>query len=143
MTEVSFHFNISDRMAYMCRLLRKAWQQQAQVAVLGPADALSTLHRQLWLFEPLEFVPHARLTPGQTMPVHLKPTPIWLLEDANQAPTPEVLVNLCDEVPSGFERFSRLIEVVSTEESDRSNARQRWKHYTQLGYSMTRHEVNA
>jgi DNA polymerase III subunit chi len=142
-TDISFHFNIPERMAYVCRLLRKAWRQQAQVVVLGPSDVLTALNRQLWLFEPLEFVPHARLEPGAVMPPHLKPTPIWLLENTSEAPTHEVLLNLCNDVPSGFERFSRLIEVVTTHEAECASARLRWKHYAQLGYSMTRHEVYA
>ncbi len=143
MTDISFHFNITERMAYVCRLLRKAWRQQARVVVMGPDDALTTLNRQLWLFEPLEFVPHARLLPGESVPAQLQATPIWLIEDTSQAPANEVLLNLCDDVPPGFERFSRLIEVVTTHEAARASARQRWKHYAQLGYSMTRHEVNA
>jgi DNA polymerase III subunit chi len=143
MTEVSFHFNISERLAYVCRLLRKAWRQQVQVVVVGPADALTSLNRQLWLFEPLEFVPHARLAPGTTVPSQLKPTPIWLLENTSNAPTQEVLLNLHDEVPAGFEGFARLIEVVSMKEAERASARQRWKHYAAQGYPLSRHEVNA
>jgi DNA polymerase III subunit chi len=143
MTEVSFHFNVSERIAYVCRLLRKAWRQNAKVAVLGPAEILTTLNRQLWLFEPLEFVPHVRLVSGESIQPHLKPTPIWLIENTSDAPIHEVLLNLGEEVPTGFEHFARVIEVVSMHETERANARQRWKHYANLGYTLIRHEVNA
>ena len=43
MTEVAFHFNVPDKLNYICRLLRKATQAKARVVVSGPADALKTL----------------------------------------------------------------------------------------------------
>lgn len=54
-----------------------------------------------------------------------------------------ILVNLAEDVPAGFEQFQRVIEVVSTDGQDRSLARLRWKHYTELGYAITRHDLNS
>jgi DNA polymerase-3 subunit chi len=52
------------------------------------------------------------------------------------------LVNLGEQVPAGFERFERVIEVVSLDEQDRQMARSRWKHYAEHGYAITRHDLN-
>ena len=52
-----------------------------------------------------------------------------------------ILVNLADDVPEGFDQFQRVIEVVSTDEQDRNLARLRWKHYTERGYTITRHDL--
>jgi len=38
---------------------------------------------------------------------------------------------------------SRLIEVVGSEAEDKSSARQRWKHYTQLGFTINRYDLSA
>ena len=54
-----------------------------------------------------------------------------------------MLVNLGAAVPEGFERFERLIEVVTVEDEDRQRARQRWKHYADRGYAITRHDLAA
>ena len=43
MTEVAFHFNMPDKTRYLCRLLRKAVSQGAQVAVTGPDAAMDEL----------------------------------------------------------------------------------------------------
>ena len=51
-----------------------------------------------------------------------------------------MLVNLGAGIPEGFEGFERLIEVVTVEEDDRQQARQRWKHYADRGYAITRHD---
>jgi DNA polymerase III subunit chi len=141
MTEVSFHFNVADRLSYACRLLRKATRKGAKVAVTAPPPTLSALDRALWTFDPTDFVAHARLAPGAAPAPRLSPTPIWLLENASDAPRREVLLNLGREVPAGFESFERIIEIVSTDDEERAAARERWKHYAGRGYAITRHEV--
>jgi len=143
MTHVRFHFNVADCTDYTCRLLRKAARQGATVAVTGPARALAGLDRALWSFDALEFVPHVVLAPGQVLPERLRATPVWLVEDAAQAPTREVLVNLGAETPEGFEAFDRVVEIVSMDEDDRAAARARWRAYAALGATIERHEVPA
>ena len=141
MTEVSFHFNVPDRTEYACRLLRKALRQGAKVVVVGPEQILAGLDRALWTFDAIEFVPHVLVRSGETVPARLRDTPVWLTETASDAVHHEVLVNLGQEPPSGFESFARLIEIVSLDEDARVAARQRWKHYSSRGYAIERHEV--
>lgn len=143
MTEVSFHFNVADRLGYACRLLRKASRKGAKVAVVAPAPTLTALDRALWTFEPTEFVPHVRLAPGSVPAVRIRATPIWLLEAAADAPDHDVLLNLAQDVAPGFERFDRVIEIVSTNDAERATGRERWKHYASRGYTITRHEASA
>jgi DNA polymerase III subunit chi len=141
MTEVSFHFNVPDRLNYACRLLRKATRQGAHVVVTAPAETLATLDRALWTFEPLEFVPHLRVMPGAAPAARLHETPVWLVEQTADAARRDVLLNLGLEPPAGFESFARVIEIVATDEQERSAGRQRWKHYAGRGYEIQRHEV--
>lgn len=143
MTEVSFHTNLADRLAYGCRLLRKAVRSQAQVAVVGPPALLAELDRALWAFDPLDFVPHVRLMPGTPVPAALRRTPLWLVDRAGAAPHQDVLLNLGDEVPEGFESFARVVELVGVDADVRALARQRWKHYAGRGYAIEHHEVKA
>ena len=142
MTEVSFHFNVADRLGYACRLLRKASRKGAKVAVVASTPTLSALDRVLWTFEPTEFVPHVRLAPGAVPAARLRATPIWLLEAAADAPDHDVLLNLAQDVPAGFERFDRIIEIVSTTDAERTTGRERWKHYAGRGYPITRHQAS-
>ena len=141
MTEVSFHFNVPDRTAYTCRLLRKAIRQGAAVAVTGPAEALGHLDREMWTFDPVGFLPHRMLRPGEPVPDRHGATRVWLLENASDAPHHDVLVNFGADAPAGFESFARVIEIVSPDESDRLAARARWKHYAARGYAIDKHEV--
>ena len=141
MTEITFHFNVGDRQTYACRLLRKATRRGARVTVTGPRDLLAQLDRQLWAFDPVEFIPHVQLKPCETPGPRAEATPIWLVEDPSRIDRHDVLVNLGAAPPSGFESFEKLIEIVSTAEDDRAAARTRWKHYASRGYPITRHEV--
>jgi DNA polymerase-3 subunit chi len=81
--------------------------------------------------------------PGHELPARLRTTPVWLVADLAQAGHHDVLVNLHDDAPAGFETFARLIELVTPIEADRAAARQRWKHYATRGYAIEKHEVAA
>lgn len=143
MTEIAFHFNAPDKLGYALRLLRKAYRASAQVVVIGPTPVLDELDRSLWCFEPLEFIPHLRLRRGQNAEARLQGTPLWLADEARDAPRRQVLVNLGTGLATGFESFERLIEIVSVDADDREAGRQRWKHYTERGYAIVRHDVAA
>jgi DNA polymerase-3 subunit chi len=139
MTEVAFHFNAPDKLGYACRLLRKAWGSGARVVVTGASDLLQELDVTLWTFSPLEFIPHCQAAAADDR-VQAR-TPIVLAEAPRSAPHQQVLVNLGGSVPDGFERFERLIEVVTQDDQDRLQARQRWKHYAARGYAIVRHDL--
>jgi DNA polymerase III subunit chi len=141
MTEVSFHFNAPDKLGYACRLLRKAFNAKARVVVLANANDLATLDAQLWTFSALEFIPHCH---AQAQPDLLQASPIVLtstLEDSAQLPHHQVLVNLDMNLPMGFEKFERVVEVVTLDEEERQQARRRWKHYADRGYPIVRHDL--
>ncbi len=140
MTEVAFHFNAPDKLGYACRLLRKAVASGSRVMVTGQSDTLRELDVALWTFAPLEFLPHCY---GEVTPVALAASPVVLSESVRSAPHHQVLLNLGTAVPEGFERFERLIELVSSDEEDRQVGRERWKHYADRGYAITRHDMSA
>ena len=141
MTEIAFHFNAPDKLAYACRLLRKAVASGAQVVVTGDEASLKALDTLLWTFAPLEFVPHCRAdSPMEQRMVSPIVLTSQLASDQN-LPHHQVLLNLGDDVVPGYEHFERTIEVVTLEEQDRQNARQRWKHYADRGYAITRHDL--
>ncbi|MDO9400373.1 MAG: DNA polymerase III subunit chi [Polaromonas sp.] len=138
MTEVAFHFNVPDKLAYGCRLLRKACGSGARVVVTAEPELLRRLDQMLWTFSALEFVPHCQLTaPAATVAA----TPVLLAQSLEACPHHEVLVNLGQQVPAGFERFERFIELVTLADDDRAAARSRWKHYADRGYAIKRHDL--
>lgn len=138
-----FHLRVADRLGYACRLLRKAHAQRAKVVVCASRPVLTEFDALLWTSDPLSFVPHLRLAPAAALPPATDPTPIWLVEDALQSPSHEVLLNLGDELVAGFETFERVIEIVDDDEPTKQAARLRWRHYADRGYPLRRHEASA
>lgn len=141
MRRVEFHHGIGNKLAYACRLLRKAHRAGAKVAVTGDLASLQALDRELWTFDDQEFLPHV-LAAGKPLPERLHTTPIWLSPDPSSAPGERsILVNIGREMPAGMERFERLFDLVSSEPDDRQEGRQRWKAYAAQGWDVQPHEV--
>ena len=138
MTEVAFHFNAPDRVAYACRLLRKAVSSGAKIVVTGSRETLQQLDAALWTFSSTDFVPHCLLESEAQV---VKASPVILATLIESVPHQQVLLNLGDVVPSGFEKFERVIEIVCLEDEDRQLARGRWKRYADGGYTITRHDL--
>lgn len=139
MTEVAFHFGASDKLGYTCRLLRKAVGSGATVLVVAEDEVLQQLDLDLWAISPTDFVPHCVGTVDAS--VHQQGPVLLATRIGPELVHKQVLVNLAQSVVEGFEKFERVIEVVGTDEDDRGLARLRWKHYTELGYQITRHDL--
>lgn len=93
----------------------------------------------LWSVSPTDFVAHCFDDADEEI---LAASQVVFSTDVRQAPHQEVLLNLDSQVPPTFERFTRLVEVVSSiDEQDRGQARLRWKHYASRGYAIVRHDL--
>jgi DNA polymerase-3 subunit chi len=55
----------------------------------------------------------------------------------------DVGLNLHAEAPVNLGTVGRLVEVVGPEESDKSSARMRWKHYAEKGFTINRFDLSA
>lgn len=141
MTQIDFHINATDKLAYACRLARKGYGAGARM-VFHSNDAawLARFDRELWTFSALDFVPHCLARD----PLAAE-TPIVLAtgDDAESTPHHDVIVNVDRTTPETFSRFERMIEVVDSSEDDLEAARQRYKFYRERGYPLTRHDLAA
>ena len=143
MLQVDFHFNAPDKWPYVCRLLRKISSQGKRTGVCGPEDALHLLHQSLWNLNPSDFVTHCWKTDSDIMvtqsSIILSTDWLALRDSANL----QVGLNLNTVPPPDLGAINRLVEVVGPDESDKISARTRWKHYTQLGFTINRYDLSA
>jgi DNA polymerase-3 subunit chi len=130
--KVEFHSGVVDKLGAACRFLHKAHSAGAKVVVCGDRGTLDRLDAALWSFDPLSFVAHARLKGAAAPAPALARTPIWLADDAAQVDAHELLLNLGPAMVEGWERFARVVEIVSAEPDDASAGRQRWRQYSAL-----------
>jgi len=140
-TEVDFHFNATDKVNHTCRLVRKAVGSGARVVVMAEDALLTELDAALWQFSAVEFIAHCR---DNAAPEMLVRSPVILAASGHATlPHQHVMINLGALVPPGFERFERLIEIVTESDNDRQAGRTRWRHYADRGYALKRHDLRA
>ena len=131
MTRIDFHTNVPDKIAYACRLVRKAYLARNQVVLMTQdAAQCALLDQALWTFSAPDFLPH--VPAGTTLATQ---TPIVLTDDDGE-PVPhfDILVNLSDRTPAGFSHFKRLFEIISQDPQDAAAGRKRYVHYKQENY---------
>lgn len=134
MTRIDFHTNVPDKVAYACRLVRKAWAANNRVVLLADDEAqLAELNAAMWTFSTTDFLPH--VLAGDALAAH---TPI-ILTDSDEAELPhkELLVNLSRRTPANAAQFERMIEVISSDEDDAAAGRKRYVAYKQQDYPLT------
>lgn len=135
MTRVDFHSNIPDKVAYACRLIRKARKADCRIVVLADAQQMPLIDAALWTFSEFDFIPHVK-----SDDVLAAQTPVILSDsdsDTDALPHHQVLINLTAHPPAHFARFERLFEIVSTDADDVSSGRERYRFYQQRGYPLT------
>ena len=110
-----------------------------RIAVVGAPATLKQLDAELWRFQDVSFLAHCT---AQDPPEIQRASPVALGPDPHAWGINEVLLNLGDEVPDDFERFARLIEIVSSDDHGRFQARVRWKHYKSLGFEILQHDLS-
>ncbi|MES2743659.1 MAG: DNA polymerase III subunit chi [Pseudomonadota bacterium] len=134
MTRIDFHTNVPDKVAYACRLTRKAYLAHNRIVLLAQdAAQLAELDRALWTFSATDFLPHALA--DDTLAAD---SAIVLTED-DGAPLPhhDILINLSRHQPRQPARFARVFEIVSQEQQDAAAGRQRYVAYKQQQYLPT------
>jgi DNA polymerase-3 subunit chi len=141
MTDIAFHFNVPDKLVYACRFARKAQRSDSQLVIAADAETLEALDRMLWQIAPQDFVAHCVAGADEDL---VRASPVFLATDAGSCMHHDVLLNLMGAVPYGFERFDRLVEVVSAvDQSDRLQARARWRHYESCGYAISSYDHDS
>jgi DNA polymerase-3 subunit chi len=136
MTRIDFHTNVPDKVAYACRLVRKAWAANNRVVLMAEdAAQLAELNAAMWTFSATDYLPH--VLAGDALAAT---TPI-LLTDSDEAELPhthkELLVNLSRRAPGHVAQFERMIEVISSDEDDAAAGRKRYVAYKQQDYPLT------
>jgi DNA polymerase-3 subunit chi len=132
MTRIDFHSNVSDKIAYACRLAHKAYSANNRIVIIAGNNELAALDRMLWTFSELDFLPH--VTADNPLAAQ---TPIVLAgNDTTTLPHHDVLINLSTDTPAQFASFERVIEIISTVDTEVAAGRSRYSFYKERGYAL-------
>lgn len=138
MTNILFLHGARDRLQAAAGWLADASRKGNRVLVLAPAaEDLEQIDRLLWTLPATGFIPHC---PADS-PLAAE-TAVVLSHTTENCAHDECLLNLSDEVPPGFGRFTQLVEIVSVAERDRALGRERYKFYRDRGYPLDAHDLS-
>lgn len=139
MTSIDFYFNAPDRLQVACRLAAKALAQKKRMLVFAPeAELAQKIDRLLWTWPATGFVPHC--TAHDPLAAD---TPVLIASEPEDAPACDIVLNLGAECPPRFERYERVLEIVSTDDAGRSAGRARFKFYRDRGFAIASHDLAA
>ena len=137
MTSIDFYFNAEDRLQVACRLAAKALKQGSRMLIYAPdADTAGRLDTLMWTWPATGFVPHCRAQ----APLAAE-TPVLIASGEETPEGCELLLNLGAECPPHFERFARLLEVVSVSDEEKASGRSRYRFYKERGYPIASHDL--
>jgi DNA polymerase-3 subunit chi len=134
MTRIDFHTNIPDKLAYACRLARKAYGARAKIVVLAESrEQADALNAAMWTVSDTDFIPHVMA--GDPLAPQ---TPIVITDNEDsELPHHDMLVNLTRRRPNNFARFARVFEIISLDADDAAQGRKRYTAYKKESYPLT------
>jgi len=126
---------------FACKLIEKAYNLQHSLDILtSDQQSAQQIDDLLWTFKEGSFIPHEMYNARSiNSPVLIGSN----FENRHPAPNKQsVLVNLSEQVPSYFDHYERITEIVCGDASQRQQARRRFKFYRDKGIQPESHSIN-
>jgi DNA polymerase III subunit chi len=136
MTRIDFYFNVKNKQQVLASLVEAAVAKRRQVMVFAADEKMaSDVSVNLWQNKAESFLPNV-----QANHLHAPATPVVIGSQGSQFSLDiikdELLINLTDNQPPFFSRFTHLVELVGDDEQDKISARARFKFYRDRGYEI-------
>ena len=127
----------NGRALLACRLADKAYGLGHTVYVFTASEArAAALDDLLWTFRQDSFVPHERYPL-----VGEEGSPVLVGTVAPATVEAQVLINLADALPEGFERYDRVVELVDQHPEILAQSRERFRQYREQGCVPETHKL--
>ena len=141
MTRVDFYLTQNKPLITACKLAEKAARQGHHIYIhTADEPQAQQLDKLLWTFNQSSFVPHALVDVNKKINAADK---VMIGHDHEPEFKHDVMINLAATIPAFFSRFERVAEIVSNDEEQRQQARQRFKYYRDRGYELDTHEIQG
>ncbi len=143
MQQIDFHFNVAQRTIYACRLIKKVRGMGLTVAVWSSDEViLKRAYDDLWRFEDLTFIAHAWA--GSPFEAD---APVVFASDITKLKPADVIILLDEMVPPDWQNalapFKRVVDIVSTNQTELMNSRARYKLYKTAGVTLNAYDRSA
>lgn len=129
-TKISFHIldnapSTKARDLYACRLVAEAYDNGKKVHIQTTDEtAAQSFDLTLWTFNDIAFIPHqicTTITNDQLVSISY----------GDNHSSGDVLINLTQDIPSFYQNFEQILEIIPNDEVLKSAGRRRYKTYQQ------------
>ncbi len=155
MTDINFYVSkepgLDQRLAIAYRLISKAIDRNLNTYIFcDTADTCKKVDKLLWTNEGNSFIPHTFINTkenSKSLNRNFDEIKIFHATDNEVAEGFEpihdcdYLVNLSNQRPSFFSRFSKVAEIIDTNEEILTAGRKRYSFYRDRGYNLEYHKM--
>jgi DNA polymerase III subunit chi len=132
---------VEQPLLLVCQLAVKALAaNQPCLIFCESAEQAEFLDDLLWDFDDDAFVPHQIVGADEDVADEYEEiTPVLLVPPGVEIPMRDLVINLRTDLPPPG--YSRVLEIVPSDESAREPARKRWLEYKKLGLELKRNDM--
>ncbi len=138
---IDFHSNVPDKLQYSCRLVRKARAQASPsriVLLLRTPQQLAELDEAMWSFSDIDFLPHVQIN----HPLAAQTPVLLTCQEVDDVAQPTILINLSNNLLAKPQAYTRVFEIVGSNDADKLAGRERYRAYQKLGYTLSHFVAN-
>ena len=141
MTEINFYVSkdegLQQRLAIAYRLVNQAVQRKLNIHIHTDCEETSLkLDDYLWTKEGSSFIPHSVTSNNENN--HQE---ITISHEFEPITNCDYLINLSNQRPAFFSRFSKVAEILDTNEEILTAGRKRYSFYRDRGYTLGYHQL--
>ncbi len=144
MTEINFYISgyntLRSRILLACRLVEKAREHKLQVHI--HTDGYNTtkqMDEMLWIWKESSFIPHiSDISNDLTNPFS---EPVSIASDYAPTKHCDYLINLSNQIPEFFSRYTKMAEIINQNESILTGGRERYSFYKNRGYTLNYYQL--
>ncbi len=137
-------FYILDKTAklnFACKVVQKAFNQDLKVYLqTDRSDQSRDLDKLLWTFSQNSFIPH-KLAEDPSRNWDHYPVQIGNVALSNENPQADILIALTNAVPESYEKFNRVIDLITNDPADKLAGRERYRVYRDAGIEPNTHNI--
>ena len=142
MTEINFYVSkeegLENRMAVVYKLVKLALQRNLNIHIHTDSNATNTkLDNYLWTKENDSFIAHSVITNDESAPTNQ----VNISHDFEPMLNCDYLINLSNQRPAFFSRFTKVAEILDTNDEILTAGRKRYSFYRDRGYTLTYHKL--
>lgn len=123
--------------AHLCEVIKRAYRKGQKVFIHTENKRLAEkIDEVLWQQDPKSFLPHLIATEESD-----PPPPIIIGFGQEPQISPDVLINLGEEVPLFFSHFHWVFEYAFGDDEKKEKARSRYRFYRERGYPLNHRKI--